>query len=79
MESLINNHPFIDGNKRTSVAAASLFLLRNDFRLKASQRELERFTLNFALKKISLENAVNWFERNSVKVEENHERSGAGR
>ena len=29
MESLANNHPFLDGNKRTSFAAAHTFLLIN--------------------------------------------------
>jgi death-on-curing protein len=29
MDSLINNHPFIDGNKRTGIATAGIFLLQN--------------------------------------------------
>ncbi len=30
MESLANNHPFLDGNKRIAFAAAHTFLLMND-------------------------------------------------
>lgn len=33
MESLANNHPFLDGNKRTAFAAAHTFLLVNGFDL----------------------------------------------
>ena len=33
MESLANNHPFHDGNKRTAFAAAHTFLLINGFDL----------------------------------------------
>ncbi len=40
MESLINNHPFVDGNKRTGVAAAALFMRRNGYRLEAGNEAL---------------------------------------
>lgn len=29
LDSLINNHPFVDGNKRTGITAAALFLQAN--------------------------------------------------
>jgi death on curing protein len=32
-ESLSQNHPFLDGNKRTAVTAAGVFLLLNGYRL----------------------------------------------
>ena len=34
MESLANNHPFLDGNKRVAFAAAHTFLLINGFDLE---------------------------------------------
>jgi death on curing protein len=34
MESLANNHPFLDGNKRISFAAAHTFLLVNGYDLE---------------------------------------------
>ena len=34
MESLANNHPFLDGNKRVDFAAAHTFLLVNGFDLE---------------------------------------------
>jgi death on curing protein len=36
LESLVNNHPFVDGNKRVAFAAAHTFLLVNGFDLNVS-------------------------------------------
>lgn len=66
MESLIGNHPFLDGNKRTAVAAAGIFLARNGFALDVSQRELETFTLRMALKEKDVPGAAQWFRKHSV-------------
>ena len=62
MESLACNHPFIDGNKRTSIVSSGLFLEMNRYRLRASQRELERFTLSVAVGKMQLEGVAAWFQ-----------------
>lgn len=43
MESLANNNPFVDGNKRTSFAAADTFLRLNGFYLEAEPIETCRF------------------------------------
>ncbi len=67
MQSLINNHPFIDGNKRTAIASASLFCRRNGFRLMSEQQEIVHFALDMALKKISVEDAIKWLEQHAVK------------
>lgn len=69
MESLIKNHPFIDGNKRTSIGSSSLFLRRNEFRLNAAQLEIETFTLDMAIKKRSVEDATVWLKQHAVKTE----------
>lgn len=67
MESLIKNHPFIDGNKRTAVTSAGIFLQSNDYYLKTTQKELELFTIKSATSKISFEDAVEWFEKYSLR------------
>jgi death-on-curing protein len=38
LESLVNNHPFVDGNKRVGFAAAHTFLLVNGFDLDVSSK-----------------------------------------
>ena len=45
MDLLINNHPFVDGNKRTGVTAALLFLRINAHKLTAPPEALEACTL----------------------------------
>lgn len=65
--SLIKNHPFTDGNKRTGVAAAALFLRRNDYELSAATFELETITLKIAVENLSLEALANWFRDNSIR------------
>jgi len=40
MESLANNHPFIDGNKRVAFASADVFLRINGFRIQGEPTRL---------------------------------------
>jgi death-on-curing protein len=42
LESLIQNHPFLDGNKRTAVAAADVHLRLNGFELGGNSMEHHR-------------------------------------
>ncbi len=46
MESLIRNHPFVDGNKRTGLTATGIFLALNGWELMASPQEIYAFILN---------------------------------
>jgi death-on-curing protein len=63
MHSLVMNHPFVDGNKRTSVAAAELFLQLNGCLLEASDDELEHLTLATATGKTQVEALAIWFRQ----------------
>jgi len=45
MESLGNNHPFVDGNKRVAFAAAHVFLLVNGFDLKVDATSAFKFVV----------------------------------
>lgn len=45
---IVQNHPFLDGNKRTGAAAAILFLAMNDVKLKADEEGLVDITLAVA-------------------------------
>ncbi|MGA9659963.1 MAG: type II toxin-antitoxin system death-on-curing family toxin [Asticcacaulis sp.] len=42
-ESLSQNHPFVDGNKRTAFAGMHVFLLINGWQITATQNEVWRF------------------------------------
>ncbi len=62
MQSLVQNHPFVDGNKRTGITAAAMFLRRNGRILQTSSAELERFTLWVTEERPLLDEMANWFE-----------------
>ena len=64
-DSMINNHPFVDGNKRTGIGAAVLFLSLNGYVLTASNQELLDLTMKIAQKKTAIETIANWFEKYS--------------
>lgn len=42
------NHPFVDGNKRTGLACALVFLELNGYRLRAADEDLVSLTLGVA-------------------------------
>jgi death-on-curing protein len=65
MESLINNHPFVDGNKRTGIACTVLFLKQNGISFSAKNPELEKFTLRVASSKIGLSEIAKWLKNHS--------------
>jgi death-on-curing protein len=43
MESLANNHPFLDGNKRIAFASVDVFLRLNGYALEVDALEAHRF------------------------------------
>nr|AGC72445.1 death on curing protein, Doc toxin [uncultured bacterium A1Q1_fos_493] len=66
MASLVNNHPFVDGNKRVGITAVGLFLRRNGYRLTATNAALEAFTMQVAQGKLTVDEMVDWFRTHSV-------------
>jgi death-on-curing protein len=69
MDSLIHNHPFVDGNKRIGITAVGLFLLGNGHRLAASNAELEAFTRQVAETKPEIAAIADWLAAHSVRLE----------
>jgi death-on-curing protein len=63
MDSLVRNHPFVDGNKRTAITAAALFLRLNHWRLVVENSEMVRFTLACAQSQCSLDEITGWFRQ----------------
>jgi len=45
---IVQNHPFVDGNKRTGAVAAVVFLLLNGIELNASEKKFEILVLGTA-------------------------------
>ena len=59
---ICKNHPFADGNKRTALAAAELFVLANGKRVRATNRELERLTRRVAAEALPKGEVGRFFE-----------------
>lgn len=64
--SIVNNHPFMDGNKRTAHAAAEVFLLLNGFAIDASVDEQEYVILELAAGDLDRETFTNWLREHVV-------------
>jgi death-on-curing protein len=61
--SLINNHGFVDGNKRIGVAMMLLFLQINGIKVKYTQQELIDLGLGIAAGKLKEEHIEDWIKR----------------
>lgn len=68
MHSLVMNHPFIDGNKRTGTVSALTFFEINSIRISSKQGELEQLSLKLESKKINLQDLADWFKKHSKKI-----------
>lgn len=66
--SLIKNHPFIDGNKRTGIVSAIFLLDINGYGLFVSQKELVETSLDIAQNKLDLGQIADWIKKNSKKL-----------
>lgn len=67
IDSLVRNHPFVDGNKRTAITSAALFLRMNGYRLIVENEEMVRFTLACAQSQLSLDEIMDWFKQYSIR------------
>lgn len=59
---IIRNHAFIDGNKRTSLAAALVFLEANGKALRSCDDDLLRTWLDLAAGDLSEQDLARWLE-----------------
>lgn len=63
--NIIQNHPFLDGNKRTGMTAAAVFLNKNGYSFMAHKGEIIRFALKIAREKLELEKIAAWLKHHS--------------
>ena len=64
---IARNHPFVDGNKRTALMAAYVFLGLNGIELDAPEAEAVITFLALAAGEIDEDALARWFERHSQK------------
>ena len=66
--AIVKNHPFFDGNKRTGLASATIFLLVNNFEFNAPHKEIIDIFLKIADNKIDEIQLYSWFQKYSIKI-----------
>jgi death on curing protein len=67
IESICNNHPFVDGNKRTGYVLMRLFLLKNGLDILATQKEKYDLVINIASGYSRFDAIVQWQSNHTKK------------
>jgi death-on-curing protein len=67
--SLVQNHPFVDGNKRAGHAAMATFLLLNGLDITATTDEQERLILDLASGALRREDLATWLREHTTKLD----------
>lgn len=65
VESLVQNHGFVDGNKRVGAYALGLFLAMNGRRLRVRGLALSDFILDVAQRKLTRREIERWIRRHA--------------
>lgn len=65
LQSLLKNHPFVDGNKRTALTSAGLFLKMNGWELINNHEKEVEFGVNVDNKNLTLEEISTWLKNYS--------------
>jgi death on curing protein len=60
IESIVTNHPFIDGNKRTGYTLFRLLLLLNGKDIDSSKQEKYEFVISIAERKLDYDEILKW-------------------
>jgi len=67
-ESLVLNHGFVDGNKRTAMYAMAAWLEREGYVIEAARGELRDLALAIASHELSMEQIAAWLKQRSKPV-----------
>jgi death on curing protein len=65
IESILTNHPFVDGNKRTGYTLLRLYLLQNGFDITASSDNKYEFVINIASGALQYDGILAWLKSNT--------------
>lgn len=68
VHSLLLNHPFVDGNKRTAMASMLVFLELNNYSFAVSQKELVKTALSIENKKWNIQKISTWLRKHAKKI-----------
>lgn len=66
LQSLLKNHPFVDGNKRTALTSAGLFLRKNGYKLINKHKKEVEFAVKVDNGNLTVEQISKWLKEHSV-------------
>ncbi len=66
IQSIVKNHPFIDGNKRTAFTGAITFLLASGVIVSASTNHVVKFMLKVANENLSVDEIADWLKKHTL-------------
>lgn len=66
--SLICNHPFVDGNKRTGYMSMRIFLNINGYDIIASEDDKYKFVIEIAEKERNEKSMAEWLKKHSQRI-----------
>ena len=66
VESIVKNHPFVDGNKRTGYVLMRLLLMQSGQDLQATQDEKYDFVISIASGQIGFPEIVAWIQNKLI-------------
>ena len=65
-ESIVINHPFIDGNKRTGYVLMEALLRFGNYKISASDPDLYNFVISISTSERSFDEIVTWLKENTT-------------
>lgn len=68
LHSMIFDHPFVDGNKRTAIMSAFSILVRNGYNFEATDDELVAFPLAVEKTRPEISEIAAWLRKHSGKL-----------
>lgn len=67
LESILINHPFIDGNKRTAYVLMRMILIENAFDINATQEDKYQMVIAASKGEIRLDEIKSWIKSRLIK------------
>lgn len=68
---ICKNHAFADGNKRTALASAVIFIQLNNMDIKATDVQLERITVGVAEGSVTKDEVIEFFKKHVISQNKN--------
>ncbi len=68
LQSILKNHAFVDGNKRTALSSAAIFLYLNGYEITNTHEKEVGFVVKVDNQNLTMEQIASWLKKNSKKA-----------